>query len=129
MLFDLSFAFATMYISRLLLTARKATRTKDLREPSSSLPQRKSHYTMLNLITASLQNIIMILRTYFVSFFSSMVAKAKDIWSNIAICRNARTFCKSNNAVLTKCILSLRRKECRTLLGVLTGHCLVAAHA
>ena len=30
---------------------------------------------------------------------------------------------------MTKCILSLRRKEGRTLVGVLTGYCLVAAHA
>ena len=58
-----------------------------------------------------------------------MVAKAKDMWNNIATCKVARTLCKSYNAILTKFILSLRRKECRTLVGVLTGHCLVAAHA
>ena len=58
-----------------------------------------------------------------------MVAKAKDRWNNIATCKVARTLCKSYNATLTKFILSLRRKECRTLVGILTGHCLVAAHA
>ena len=58
-----------------------------------------------------------------------MVAKAKYRWNNIATCKVARTLCKSYNATLTKFILSLRRKECRILVGLLTEHCLVAAHA
>ena len=46
-----------------------------------------------------------------------------------AVSKVARALCKSHNATLTKFILSLCSKECITLVGVLTGHCLVAAHA
>ena len=55
-----------------------------------------------------------------------IVAKTKDMWNNIATCKVASTLCKSCNATVTKFILSLRRKECRNLVGVLTGYCLVA---
>ena len=49
-----------------------------------------------------------------------MIAQAKNRWNNIGTCKVARTVSKSYNATLTKFILSLRRKECRTLVGVLT---------
>ena len=58
-----------------------------------------------------------------------MVAKTKDRRNNIATSKVASTLCKSYNATLTKFILSLGRKECRTLEGILTGHCLVVAYA
>ncbi|KRJ98752.1 uncharacterized protein LOC122319655 [Drosophila yakuba] len=41
----------------------------------------------------------------------------------------AKIMCKERNVKLIHYVLHLPRKDCRMLVGILTGHCLAAAHA
>ncbi|XP_060665622.1 uncharacterized protein LOC132797892 [Drosophila nasuta] len=50
-------------------------------------------------------------------------------WRNANSCKTARLMCASTNKNLTKFVMQLSRKDCRLMLGILTGHCMSAVHA
>ncbi|XP_054083537.1 uncharacterized protein LOC128920393 [Zeugodacus cucurbitae] len=50
-------------------------------------------------------------------------------WKDLPGCKTAKVMCKSVDQKYTRFLLELDRKGCRTMVGILTGHSLVAAHA
>nr|AMS38355.1 hypothetical protein [Bactrocera tryoni] len=59
----------------------------------------------------------------------SMVKKIKTRWNELPGCKTAKVMCKTVDRKYTKFLLALDRRDCRNMMGILTGHCLVATHA
>ena len=58
-----------------------------------------------------------------------MKRRVEARWTNLTTCKTAKVMCRTNDKKLTQFVLTLSRKECRTIIGMLTGHNLLAAHA
>jgi len=54
---------------------------------------------------------------------------AERRWNDTGTCKTARAIWPSLNKSNTKYVLKLSRADCRAIVGVITGHCLIGAHA
>lgn len=76
------------------------------------------------------ENVPVSLRTLQSELESQGDARARSRWRrNSGTCKIAKIMCKELNGKLSRYVLQLPRKDCRLLVGILTGHCLAAAHA
>jgi len=69
------------------------------------------------------------LRTLQSALVKQADTRAKSRWRNVTTWRIPRIMCKERNDKLSHYVLHLPRKDCRPLVGILTGHCLAASHA
>ncbi|XP_070070046.1 uncharacterized protein [Drosophila takahashii] len=75
------------------------------------------------------ENVPVSLRTLQSALEKQADTRAKSRWRNTKTCRISRTMCKERNDKLSQYVLRLPRKDCRLLVGILTGHCLATSHA
>ena len=57
------------------------------------------------------------------------IASANERWANTITCRVARQVWPNLNLKRSNTLISLGRRELRTVVGILTGHCLFGEHA
>ena len=50
-------------------------------------------------------------------------------WNSSTSCKTAHIMCRTICKTRTKYVLALPRRDCRILVGILTGHCMIATHA